>query len=107
MLRTRLVVEAPECFGAFGNLQRAELWHVEVRQVPLAVGASFTVQASLVHEVGPEGPRTIPGVQVPSRKPRAFSSLAAARKDARRLAAVLSRSLHPAWTEQHWPPKRP
>lgn len=107
MLRTRLTVDAPARWDSSlrpATWRRAERWTVEVRQEPLAVGWTYTVRARLVHEVSPQGPRAIPGVRVPAEGPRRFRSLSQARKDARRLASVLSGQLYPTWHEERLPP---
>lgn len=106
-LRTELTVDAAAAWDSSlrpATWRRAERWVVEVRQEPLPVGHTYTVQARLVHEVGPQGPRAIPGVKVPAAGPRHHRSLSQARNDARRLAAVLARSIRPSWEERHCPP---
>jgi len=102
-VRTEITVDAPERWESWpapGGLRRAECWVVEVREVPLPVGHQYEVQGRLLWADTPEGRRPIPGLVVPAKGPRAFRTLAAARKDARRLADVLSGQLYPQWTER-------
>lgn len=110
--RSTIDVERPAREAAPG-----ERWVVTVDQVRRPWGWSYEVIAELACERVPRQwdcalsawvaahDRVIPGVVVPP-EPRVFSTLAAARANARDLASVLDGRLHPTWVEVQLPKPR-